>query len=386
MTDDTLVLIVDDDPFMQEIFKEALLGASCRVATADSGADALMIARSDPPGLIVLDVDMPGMDGYETCRHLRASPATCDAAVLFVSAKDGLDDRLQGYEAGGDDYVTKPFAPAEFAAKVQNLLKFASSRTSLKRTADYATRTAMTAMTSLGEMGSLIASLKAFNASGDHRSLGEAVLAGLGTYGLLGAVQIRTPDGPVTLSHQGQATPLEVSVIAVMAGMDRIHQFRSRISITFPTVSVLVSNMPIDDPDLSGRLRDHLAILAEGADVRAVSITDALFSHRRGTGIEAAVQHAAAVMAEIDADQRWSRQQTDRAVHEMIDKMELAVHGAALTELQDREIADTFREGIDRVIMAQADAAGIQAKMAAIIEELRRVSAIGPAPASAVPC
>ncbi|WP_089933227.1 hybrid sensor histidine kinase/response regulator [Candidatus Entotheonella palauensis] len=111
------ILIVDDYPANVEILKK-IFGSHYELATAASGDEALVEARDFRPDIILLDVMMPGMDGYETCRQLRATPDLAHTKILMVSAKARLEERLQGYDAGADDYIIKPFDPHELRAKV----------------------------------------------------------------------------------------------------------------------------------------------------------------------------------------------------------------------------------------------------------------------------
>jgi two-component system, sensor histidine kinase and response regulator len=119
------ILIVDDHPINIAILEE-LLGDTYELAVATSGEEALSIAVEFHPALILLDIMMPGINGYETCRRLRAIPALCTCKIIMVSAKAMVSERLHGYEAGADDYVTKPFDAEEFLAKVRVYLRLKS--------------------------------------------------------------------------------------------------------------------------------------------------------------------------------------------------------------------------------------------------------------------
>lgn len=373
MSDQTRVLVVDDDSFMHDLFAETL-SANYRIIPAESGADALMLAQGERPDLIILDVEMPGMDGYETCRRLKSMDATADVPVIFVSARDQIEERLQGYEAGGEDYVIKPFDSQELQAKVAQLLKSGAERSGLKEMASYATTTAMTAMTSMGEMGALLESLKRFNECQNYKTLADALLAGLALYGLRGAVRISYGEGELARTNQGDATPLEISVINHMAGMDRITQFKTRMSITYPHVALLVHDMPVADPDRCGRLRDHLAMLVEGAEVRTQGIMAVSESRRRGEAIEQAVARVTGALNEIDAAQRQSRMQTRMAFSALIDKMERALLHVAMTKEQEDYLSSIVTSGIEDIINVQSSEADLQNKLTTIIHELKEMS------------
>jgi serine/threonine protein kinase/tetratricopeptide (TPR) repeat protein/ActR/RegA family two-component response regulator len=116
------ILLVDDDATNLDVLRTTLEGHNYRLFFARSGEDALKVARRTHPGLILLDVVMAGIDGYETCRLLKQDPETRDAAVIFLSALDDAKDKVRGFEAGAVDFVTKPFQGDEVLARVHTHL------------------------------------------------------------------------------------------------------------------------------------------------------------------------------------------------------------------------------------------------------------------------
>ena len=119
------ILIVDDDPHIRQLLVFALEKAGFACTEAADGEAALSSVAADAPDMVVLDINMPRMDGLEVCRRLRA---TSDLPVLFLSSRDDEIDRILGIELGGDDYVTKPFSPREVVARVQAVLRRTSAR------------------------------------------------------------------------------------------------------------------------------------------------------------------------------------------------------------------------------------------------------------------
>jgi two-component system, OmpR family, phosphate regulon response regulator PhoB len=117
------VLVVDDEPDIVALVAYHLAKAGYRVATASSGGDALESARRERPAIIVLDLMLPGMSGYEVLEQLRANEATRDVAVLMLTARREEADRIQGLSLGADDYLTKPFSPQELVLRVGAILR-----------------------------------------------------------------------------------------------------------------------------------------------------------------------------------------------------------------------------------------------------------------------
>lgn len=373
MSQQATIMVVDDDPFMRGLARNAL-NKDWQVIEAESGEQCLAAVERDLPDVVLLDVEMTGIDGYETCRRLKEN-AGASVPVMFVSAHDGVPDRLRGYEAGGDDYVIKPFDPAELRAKIRSLLDTRAARSELEEKADYAGRAAMTAFTTMGEMGALLQSLRRFNTCTDGPALAEAVLAGMALYDLGGAAQVRLPEGVVTRASHGGASPLEASVIGHMAEMDRIVQFKTRLSITYDRVSLLINNMPVADADRCGRLRDHLAMLAEGAEMRAQAIVATEQSNKRGVAIGEAVVSATQTLAEIDRAQRESRMAVNLAVQDMTDAIDRAYVGLGLTDGQEAMLSEIVRKGIDSILHAQSAGTDVSDRLTALVAELNKLAA-----------
>lgn len=114
------VLVVDDDPHIRQLLVFALEKAGLTAREAEDGEAALAEVARQAPDLVVLDINMPKLDGLEVCRRLRAQG---DLPILFLSSRDDEIDRVLGIELGGDDYVTKPFSPREVTARVQAILR-----------------------------------------------------------------------------------------------------------------------------------------------------------------------------------------------------------------------------------------------------------------------
>lgn len=120
------ILVVDDDPLSRKITTGVLQTAGFNLLTAGSGEEALKLIKTSPPALAVLDILMPDMDGFELCRRLRRSPETAQIPIIILTALQELDDRLQAYDAGADDFIPKPLEPAEFVARLRALLRRSS--------------------------------------------------------------------------------------------------------------------------------------------------------------------------------------------------------------------------------------------------------------------
>ena len=118
-----VILVVDDEANIVELIKVTLQKEDYRVISAFDGTSGLAMAAEYQPDLIVLDIMMPGRDGLEVCRALKANPATAPIPVIILSAKSDDIDKVLGLEMGADDYVTKPFSPRELLARIKANLR-----------------------------------------------------------------------------------------------------------------------------------------------------------------------------------------------------------------------------------------------------------------------
>lgn len=118
-----LILVIDDDDLVSRTLQRALKIYDYQVMTANSGIEGLQLARRHRPDLFILDIMMPGVDGYQVCRQIRGDPLLQDLPVLFLTARAKDEDKIEGFRAGGDDYLIKPFNMQELELRVKAILR-----------------------------------------------------------------------------------------------------------------------------------------------------------------------------------------------------------------------------------------------------------------------
>jgi two-component system, OmpR family, response regulator RpaA len=117
------ILVIEDDEIVARTIERSLRGQEFRVTIANSGVEGLKIAHRQPTDLVILDIIMPGMDGYTVCREMRADPLLSDVPILFLTAKAKDEDRIAGFLAGADDYLSKPFNIDELILRIRAILR-----------------------------------------------------------------------------------------------------------------------------------------------------------------------------------------------------------------------------------------------------------------------
>lgn len=343
------VFVVDDEPLMLETTHEMLDEEHCLVEGFTSAQACLARIQQQQPDLFLLDVRMSGMNGYALCRLLKDCPETADIPVIFVSGLDSIEARLAGYDAGGEDFIVKPFEPEVLLRKIHVAQRIRDEKMALREQAGFAERTAFSAMTSMGELGTVLDFLRQSFACTDPYTLAGAILTALGQYGLQGAVQIRMNNEILNLSAAGSNLPLETAVLNHVRDQGRIFEFKNRSVHNFGGITVLVNNMPIDDADRCGRLRDNLAILTEGADARRQAIEVENKNHRTRDGIGAALTDIHVALDTLRQQHQRDQFQETQLMIDIQEGMTRFFVSLGLSEHQENQMFDFVRQQFVRL-------------------------------------
>ncbi len=117
------ILVVDDEKINRDFVKLVFKDSGCKVLEASNGEEALEIIKKEKPDIVLLDIIMPGMLGFEVCKRIKRDPETADIPVIIVTALGDLDNKIKGFESGADEYITKPYEKNELLLRVKNMLK-----------------------------------------------------------------------------------------------------------------------------------------------------------------------------------------------------------------------------------------------------------------------
>lgn len=131
------ILVIDDDELVSRTLQRALKMYDYNVMVANSGTEGLQLARRHKPDLFVLDVVMPGTDGYQVCRQVRGDPILKETPILFLTAKSKDEDKIEGFRAGGDDYLSKPFNMEELQLRIRAVLRRTATSAEVEKRATH---------------------------------------------------------------------------------------------------------------------------------------------------------------------------------------------------------------------------------------------------------
>ncbi len=273
------ILAIDDDKFIQKVITRSLQSETISVRTADDGESGIAEATQRVPDIILLDVEMPGINGYEVCDRLRSLDATKDIPIVFLSSHSSLIERMQGYEVGGDDYLVKPFEKENLLARVNILVKYHNERQELRDQYELAHRSALTAMTSTSELGMAIKFMEKSLLCSNINELADGLFEVTDQFSLDCCAMILDNEQTFWYSSESTAiSPLEKELIEMCDREARFIDFGSRTIVNYPRISLLVKNMPLDNMERYGRIKDLLPILLSvvNSKINSLSTQEAL--------------------------------------------------------------------------------------------------------------
>jgi len=371
------ILVVDDNAVISGMLAVTLGTGGHAVVEAESGFEALahLEAQVDtPPDVVFLDIEMAGINGYETCRRIKAMDAGRTIPVIFLSGHDGLEDRLQAFDAGGDDFMAKPFAPEEVLRKAAVAVRHRRHQAAAREDSSAAIGAAMTAMSSLGETGAAVRFANEALRCRSFRALADAVVEAMASYALDCHVQLRGGNITVTRTARGAASPLEESVIDKVKETGRIFSFKNRMVVNYDTVSLLVTDMPLDNPDFCGRIRDHAAMIAEAAVLALDNIAMRKAAIERTRELQEVAHMTVAAVDTLRQNYRELQMATRVNLEGMVTEIETMYHRLGLTPSQEDTISDAVRGATDQVVDLFEGGIEIDQSLGAVVGRLQNVA------------
>lgn len=357
-----LLYVIDDDSLTAQMIED-VLGEQYEVRSCLNPLQALQQVVELKPQLILLDINMPEMDGYEVCRRLKEDFDTQDIPVMFLSGLTTLEDRMAAYDAGGEDFMAKPLEFALLGAKLEAMSRHRQQREALAQQASYATATAMTAMSNAAEMGQVVQFARKVMLCGDMTCLAKELLEVSDSYGLSAAVALRNQSGTLEMNQQGELSAMESGVLQLIATCGRIVAMGQRAAFNYGGVTLMIRNMPLEDEERLGRLRDYLAAVAELAAARLETLALADLAESRGAMLALQQQVVAreaslrkvldSVQASVTAMEQQRRDDRFLAtalLESMLGDLEREFIHLGLTDSQEAKLSMVLRSASDRIL------------------------------------
>jgi len=262
------IMVVDDTP-ANLLLVLRVLEEDYRVTCVESGKECLDLLSEQPVDLVLMDMLMPKMNGYDCCRHIKQEYFYHLTPVIFLSGQTQLRDKLKGYEAGGADYLTKPCDIHELLNKVEyNLEVVAKSK---GRIFDYNSFASICSQQTDPVQQFKLASANCH----DTAALAQLLLNTLNCFNFDACLQFRSEQGPLNFSLTDNCTPLEVTLMKEVMGNPNVMEFTRLILCASGGISMLIKNMPTDEPALCNRLKNTLADLLTQASLQLTKLPSA---------------------------------------------------------------------------------------------------------------
>lgn len=353
------VLIADDDDVTLEMLDAALQDRH-KVTTARSGHQALDLTRTQGFDLVLLDVDMPGMDGYATCQALKSSPHTADLPVIFLSAKVNIEERLRGYRVGAQDYLTKPFEVPELTAKIALAVAQRERNRQLHGQIKAAMNTAQTSATRADDVAVVLALQRHLRDCATYQDMMSAFFIALDKVGFEGCLRLTGRQGVLSGTSGAECSALEHSILDHLENLKgpSVVAVGDNTCFRFGPVLMLIRHLPLtpstcdghaDEVDRLCRVKNNIALMAEG-----------LLSRMRSLDVEtekAALEEARQTvtltrdaLVDISAQQHADQMHMGQVFQRMNHEIEQSFIHLGLTEQQEEHLSGTLQRYINEAL------------------------------------
>ncbi len=342
------ILVVDDDKISHAFIKRALFNLY-DLSPVFSGEEALQKLDLELPDLILLDVEMPGMNGYAVCEEIKRNPDTADTPVIFLSARDELRDRMQGFEAGADDYMVKPFQPEALIAKIKVILQYKLERKALVKEVEDARRTAFIAIAGSSDLGQAIQFIENTHEVTSHEQLAKKLFQVTRNMGLNCTLMIKGNDEQCMYfsSSFSAVSPLEIGLINALESGSRFFDFGCRTQINYPRVAILVKNMPLDDMERYGRIKDVLPAMLSTADTKVNQINTLTALSEQLHEANQFINSTTHTLDEIKHLLHQQQKEGIRIMRKMLAELDRKLPSMALDEDQEQYILNRIDKAVE---------------------------------------
>jgi CheY-like chemotaxis protein len=344
-----------------------MLKKDYRITPATSGKKALELAEKSPqPDIILLDVSMPEMDGYETCQQLKANPNTHDIDVIFITSHDTIEEKLKGYDVGGSDYLIKPVQGEELTQKINLSIenKVVKDKEISEKTE--AMDAAMIAISSAGELAVLVDFMRISLTVTSIEELIQLVVDSTLGYGLKSSVQFRLPWGNIHAGTTTPTPPLEKELLFRLRDTGSITEKGKRLILNYGNTSQIIKNLP-DDEEFRGRLRDHLALLLETAESRLETL---VFSQE----LAEMVTDSSEALSKIQTLQASQKEKALAIMDNALKELEASFLSYGLTEDQENALTNVVKNGTEETIANMEKGMEIDSYMQKVVDRLKHFS------------
>jgi CheY-like chemotaxis protein len=370
MSSKALILCVDDEPVNLTIMEE-LLQDNYELITVNSGEGCLQQVEIQKPDLILLDVNMPEIDGLETCARLKADAETAEIPIIFVSALASQAELMAGYEAGGDDYITKPFSEEILQKKLQIVLANQQRKQNLKQISEQAVEALRDNLSDTDELGMVIEFLHQCQTVSTLDELARNVFDCLREFELDSSLLILDePENRIWFSDDIER-PMESQILASLRGQDSVVSFGTRLAISSDHATILVRNLPSGQKKIA-RVRGYLTILIGGLDSRIDAMQRESLLDQRGQTLARVLQATRDNLSNIDDLHQQQKTRSGEIISSLGVEVEKSIVKLNLTKQQETALMKIIDSSAVRIESVYDDDLKFDHRFQDVIDDLSR--------------
>ena len=331
------ILVADDDASINQLLTNAL-ASKFEVASASSGADTLTYCQQHKPDLILLDVNLGDIDGKEICKQIKQDYAPQAPLIIFISADDGQENIISCFENGADDFIGKPFSPAQVVGKVDALIKHNILVESLQSQSQELTNLVSTTMSQASSYGQSLQMVKQLNHANSEEEIANVVFSYLATQGLHAAIYFVKGEESVCFDQKSKVcSPIVKEVFELAHNKQRIKKLGGRLLVSDEHCSVLVMNPPGDESDEYSIFIDIIAVIIEALEARYIG-------YLRERELQSVNTELSKVITQLSVDVEKVRQDRQKLMDDIVMQIGLSFHQLDLTIEQEEYFTKLMEE------------------------------------------
>jgi len=333
------ILSIDDDPIVHKAIKKELQ-YHFEIYTAKNGKQGITLAEELFPDIILLDVEMPGLNGYEVCDQLKHNSELQQIPVIFLSSLCNLRSRMLGYEAGGIDFLVKPFVSGELIAKLESIIENIKHKNDLSGKAELATNTAFSAMRDSNNLLKIIKFVEHSYKINTFSGLAESFFELTKQFNLHCSLLFSLRNERIFYAHSGgHCTSLESEVIATIYDKGgRFVDFGCRTQISFNHVALLIKNMPLSDRELYGRYKDFFPPVLSAMSTKIKSLETEINIQKQTLQLAKAFEAIKKTLLSFGETLGENQKSAELLLSNMLHELEVIFPGLGLEEDQENSI------------------------------------------------
>jgi len=365
-------VIVEDDKISQKYIQRALEG-TLDLHFAANGKDGEALIEKISPNIILLDVELPDSNGYEICHRLRLKSEYLFTPILFISGKSNLEERIKGYQAGGDDYITKPFEAPELIAKVKAVIRQHEHKETLTEQFKEAQSTAIESMTGASELGLILQFFEKTYAINNFEQLANAIFSLFSSLELKSCLYFETQQQNYFFCSDGDNKPIEREIIERLRTEPRFFDFGQRTQINYPVVACLVKNMPIEDRSRYGRYKDVIPPILACANQKVLQLEMEMLLQDHTMKFSESFKNIRTTLDDLAGKMREGQEDGSSLLNKLLMSLEEAMPRLGLDDDQERYLMESIESKINEAMEKVQNYEAIQITFDSLIRLLQHL-------------